>query len=205
MHAFAARLPLTGALATFLAATALTAFLFTGALAPTPAAASLVGTASAGIALAGLEAGGSETEGDTGYDFGVSLGWQMNDWLRWDALEFHYMSADLAGGASTNDNLVAGTGVRIGLFERGRRFYPYVSAGIGGSRVGHQVGPAVDYEWGLEWNAGGGVEFQLDHFTAVGVRYRYRSAKVEGLDALPAGDIRLNFHTLVVEFAFGGE
>ena len=174
---------------------------------PSGAPASLVGTASGGVALPRLQAGDEEAKGETGYDFGLSLGWQLNDWIRWDAFEFHYISVSHANvfGNFTTDDLSLGSGARIGIFKRSWRVHPYVSAGVGGSRISYEQGPAIRYEWGLEWNAGGGIEFQVDYFTAVGVRYRYRSAKLDSLGDIPGPEIRLNIHTLGLEFAFGGE
>lgn len=174
---------------------------------PASIQASLVGTAFGGVALPKIKANSVEADGDTGYDFGVSLGWQLNDWLRWDAFEFHYISANHANvlGTFTTDDLALGSGARIGIFKRDWRFHPFISAGVGGSRISHEQGSVIAYEWVLEWNAGAGVEFQLDYFTAVGVRYRYRSAKLDTLGNIPGSKIELSMHTIGIEFAFGGE
>ena len=174
---------------------------------PSSTLASLVGTAFGGVALPNIQADEIEADGDTGYDFGVSLGWQLNDWVRWDAFEFHYISVNNANvlGKFTTDNLALGSSARVGIFKRDWRLHPYISAGVGGSRISHEQGPVILYERGLEWNAGGGVEFQLDYFTAVGVRYRYRSTKLDTLGSVPGSKIELNMHTIGVEFAFGGE
>ena len=184
-----------------------TSLLFVLLAFPSSALASLVGTAFGGVALPYIQADDIEADGDTGYDFGVSLGWQLNDWVRWDAFEFHYISVNNSNvlGNFTTDNLALGSSARVGIFKRDWRLHPYISAGVGGSRVSHEQGPVIVYEWGLEWNAGGGVEFQLDHFTAVGVRYRYRSAKLDTLGSVPGSKIELNMHTIGAEFAFGGE
>ena len=174
---------------------------------PSSVQASLVGTAFGGVALPKIKANSVEADGETGYDFGVSLGWQLNDWLRWDAFEFHYISANHANalGTFTSDDLALGSGARIGIFKRDWRLNPYISAGVGGSRISHEQGPVIAYEWALEWNVGAGVEFQLDYFTAVGVRYRYRSAKLDTLGNIPGSKVELSMHTIGIEFAFGGE
>ena len=174
---------------------------------PSHGHASLVGTVGGGVALPSLEAGGAQANSETGYEVGLSLGWQLNDWLRWDTFEFHYTGVDQDNvfGNFGTDSLAFGTGLRVGLFQRDWRLHPYVSAGVAGNRVSHEQGPIDTYRWGLEWSAGGGIEFQLDYFTAVGVRYRYRSTKLDGLPGLPGGDVHLNAHTIGVEFVFGGE
>ena len=183
--------------------------LFTALLlgAPSAGLASLVGTVGGGVALPTLEAGGAQEDGQTGYEVGLSLGWQLNDWLRWDAFEFHYTGVDhdSAFGVFSTDSLAFGSGLRVGLFQRDRRLHPYVSAGVAGNRLSHEQGPTDSYRWGLEWSAGGGFEYQLDPFTAVGVRYRYRSTTVDGLPGISSGDVRLNMHTVNLEFVFGGE
>ena len=107
-------------------------------MASTPVAASLVGTVSGGVALPRLEANGIEASGEIGYDFGLSLGWQLNDWVRWDAFEFHYLSTnysstDLNIGNFTSDSLILGSAARLGLFKRGRRIYPPTSVPASGA------------------------------------------------------------------------
>ena len=107
-------------------------------MAATPVAASLVGTVSGGVALPRLEANGIEASGEIGYDFGLSLGWQLNDWVRWDAFEFHYLSTnysstDLNIGNFTSDSLILGSVARLGLFKRGRRIYPPTSVPASGA------------------------------------------------------------------------
>ena len=176
-------------------------------MATTPVAASLVGTVSGGIAMPRLQANGAEASGDIGYDFGLSLGWQLNDWVRWDAFEFHYLSTNQNNvfGNFTSDSLLLGSAARLGIFKRDWRIHPYLSGGVAGNRLSYEQGPSIVHQWALEWSAGAGVEFQIDYFTAVGVRYRYRSTRLDAYLPISAGEARANIHTIAIELAFGGE
>ena len=63
----------------------------------------------------------------------------------------------------------------------------------------------IRHQWALEWSAGAGVEFQIDYFTAVGVRYRYRSTRLDTYLPVSAGETRMNLHTIAIELVLGGE
>jgi opacity protein-like surface antigen len=186
------------------AATLIAVFLV---MASTPIAASLVGTVSGGVAMPRLEANGAEASGEIGYDIGLSLGWQLNDWVRWDAFEFHYMSTNQNNvfGNFTSDSLILGSAARVGIFKRDWRIHPYLSAGVGGNWLSHEQGPSVQQQWALQWSAGAGIEFQIDYFTAVGVRYRYRSTRLDSYPPVSAGETRMNLHTIAIELVVGGE
>lgn len=181
-------------------------------MASTPIAASLVGTVSGGVAMSRLEANGTEASGELGYDFGLSLGWQLNDWVRWDAFEFHYLSTNYSStnqnnvfGNFTSDSLILGSAARVGIFKRDWRIHPYLSGGVGGNWLSHEQGPLIQHQWALQWSAGAGIEFQIDYFTAVGVRYRYRSTRLDSYPPVSAGETRMNLHTIAIELVVGGE
>jgi hypothetical protein len=69
----------------------------------------------------------------------------------------------------------------------------------------HEQGPLVLHQWGLQWGAGAGIEFQIDYFTAVGVRYRYRSTGLGTYPPISAGEVRANVHRIAIELVLGGE
>jgi len=164
------------------------------------ALAGLVATASIGTAIPSVEQGGVQFDGDAGFNLGASLGIRIGDMIQWDAIEVNYMSSDqvdnLFGNYTAKDTTI-GTGVRVGLFGGNSRFHPYASIGIGGTRI-----DVVD-QWGFEWNVGGGILFDLTDSLAVGVRYRYRGAKIDS-SGISGSDLDVNTQTVAFEVVFGG-
>jgi opacity protein-like surface antigen len=108
-------------------------------------------------------------------------------------------------GNFTSDSLILGSAARVGIFKRDWRIHPYLSGGVGGNWLSHEQGPLVQQQWALQWSAGAGIEFQIDYFTAVGVRYRYRSTRLDSYPPISAGEVQANVHTIAIELVVGGE
>ena len=172
------------------------------------ALAGLVATASIGAAIPSLEQFDTTLDGDSGYSIGGSLGMRFGDMIQWDTAELSYQSADqndIFLGQYTSSALTIGTGIRLGMFGDDSKFHPYVSFGLGGSRDNFESGGLdVITEWGFEWNAGGGILFDVTDSVSVGARYRYRSNSFDEAFGVPISEVTIGVHNISFEIAFGG-
>ena len=175
---------------------------------PSTALADWIATASIGAAIPSLEQFDTTIDGDSGYSIGGSLGMRFGDMIQCDTAELSYQSADqndIFLGQYTSSALTIGTGIRLGMFGDGSKFHPYVSFGLGGSRDNFEAGGVdVITEWGFEWNAGGGVLFDVTDSVSVGARYRYRSNSFDEAFGVPISEVTIGVHNISFEIAFGG-
>jgi opacity protein-like surface antigen len=157
---------------------------------------------------------------DAGYNIGFSGGFQLNEWVRWDVVDFSYFKAgDLESSWIAYQNglialyqgngLSLTTGFRFGDFRTSSRFHPYFSLGLGASRADLVLMGEETTEWGMDVNVGVGVEYKVFSHMAVGIRYQFRWADMEVKFppiTTPSGlrmvDLSMQYHTLALEFVF---
>ena len=153
-------------------------------------------------------------EGEPGCrcEVGLSGGFQLNDWVRWDVADFSYMripqSDPLAGFYNTFSWSIT-TNFRFGDFRPSTKFHPYISGGIGGAQLKIKVDSNYFTQWGMDANIGFGAEYVVAEHLAIGVRYRYRWANLSKEIFLPPpyefltkADFEINLHTIALEFVF---
>lgn len=162
------------------------------------------GTLSLGASMPSATFSGVEAESGTNGDFGAAFGVLTSDFFSWDIAEVHYTNfagTDLGFGTS-NSTLSLGSTFNWGYFKPSSRFHPFVSLGLGSSRLGYQVAGTnmIEADWAFEWNVGGGIEFQTQENFKTGIRYRYRATNRSTVGT----EYSVNMHSISLEISFMG-
>ena len=164
----------------------------------------LYGTLSVGASIPDATFSGVEAESGTNGDFGAAFGIQTSDLFRWDIVDVHYTNfagVDLGFGTSSS-TLSLGSTFNWGYFSPSSRFHPFVSLGLGPSRLGYQVAGTnmTEADWAFEWNVGGGIELQTQETFKTGIRYRYRATN----RSTKGTEYSVDMHSISLEISFMG-
>jgi opacity protein-like surface antigen len=137
------------------------------------------------MALPEFERDEVSTSGKASVLAGLTLGIQPSDLFRWDLVDFSYFSGaqsspsgfpglpSLYANGFNYSNMNVGTGMRWGYFGEKWKIHPYVSFGVSANRSIYEEAGERKSRWYFEWNAGGGVEYEIIENVSLGLRYKY--------------------------------